>query len=396
MKRFLLVLFAFLSVAAYEQNFDKAVIITEKDAPQSNANTHKFKKQFKADLSNYSFPTDTGLYKKIFHNTPVCQGNTGTCWCFSTTSFFESEVYRLTGKKVKLSEMYVVYWEYVERAIDFVKTHGKTYVDEGSEASALLRVYQKYGAVPLAAYEGKPSYRKQHSHRTMVSEIKNFLAHVSKNSIWNEAYVVNVVKSLLNAEMGEPPTSFSFEGKEYTPQRFLKEYMQINPVAYFNFMSTMTAPYYEKSELIENDNWWHCREYYNVPSDTFVKLINRALENKYSVCLCGDVSEAGYDHNEQKVATIPIFDIPANQINESSREMRLQNETTTDDHCIHMVGYYYKDGKYWYLIKDSNGNTFDGLFPGYRIYSEDYVKLKMMNILIHGDAARWLLDRIVK
>jgi C1A family cysteine protease len=41
--------------------------------------------------------------------TPVIsQGNTGTCWSFSTSSFLESEIERLTGEKVDLSEMYTV------------------------------------------------------------------------------------------------------------------------------------------------------------------------------------------------------------------------------------------------------------------------------------------------
>lgn len=388
--------FLCFSLLIFSQNNDRLIIYNEKSPQKENINVNNHKKQFKADLSLYSFPTDTALYKKVFHYPPVCQGNTGTCWCFSATSFFESEVYRITGKKVKLSEMYVVYWEYVERAIDFVNTRGRTYVDEGSEASALLRIYQKYGAVPYVVYSGKPDYRKHHSHREMVKEIKNFLAKVKENNIWNKDYVVNVVKSLLNEEMGVPPTSFVYESKEYTPQSFLSNFMQIKPTAYFNFMTTISAPFFEKSELIENDNWWHCKEYYNVPTDTFVKLINKALEKQYSVCLCGDVSEAGYDHNEHKVAIVPLFDTPNSQISESSREMRLQNETTTDDHCIHVVGYYQNDGKYWYLIKDSNGNTFDGTNPGYRIYSQDYVKLKMMNIMIHGEAGKWLLDKLVK
>jgi len=37
------------------------------------------------------------------------------CWCFSTTSFLESEIYRLTQRKIKLSELHTVYWEYVEK-----------------------------------------------------------------------------------------------------------------------------------------------------------------------------------------------------------------------------------------------------------------------------------------
>ena len=39
--------------------------------------------------------------------TPVIsQGRTGTCWSFSSTSFLESEIIRLTGKQIDLSEMY--------------------------------------------------------------------------------------------------------------------------------------------------------------------------------------------------------------------------------------------------------------------------------------------------
>ena len=43
---------------------------------------------------------------------PVAQYLTGTCWSFSTTSFYESEIKRLSGKEIKLSEMWTAYCEY--------------------------------------------------------------------------------------------------------------------------------------------------------------------------------------------------------------------------------------------------------------------------------------------
>lgn len=396
MKFLVLLLLLLFSAKAFEQNTDKIKITTDTIHHHHKSISAKPHKIFKADLSAISFPDDTVLYKQIFHNPPVCQGNTGTCWCFASTSFFESEIFRVSGKKVKLSEMFSVYWEYMERAVDFVRTHGQTYVNEGSEASALIRLYQKYGIVPLSAYEGKPAYRKIYSHRELIKSIQNFLDEVKKNNIWDENYVISTVKSLLNAEMGVPPEKFMYDGKEYTPKSFLREYLKISPAGYFRFMSTEYFPYNEKHELTEDDNWWHDKEFYNVSPDTFVKLINKSLEKNFSVCLCGDVSEAGYDHNEQKVAVVPKFDVPDAQINGDSRELRLQNSSTTDDHCIHIIGYYEKEGKFWYLIKDSNGNTFDGKYPGYRFYDEDYIKLKMMNILIQGDAARWYLDKMIK
>ncbi len=354
-------------------------------------------KLFKSIPNNSLNVSDISNYQTYFHQPPVCQGNTGTCWCFAATSFLESEIYRIGQLSVKLSEMYFVYWEYVERAIDFVRTRGKTYVDEGSEASALLRLIPKYGVIPATVYDGKPAYRKFHSHRQMVVEIKNFLEYVKKHHIWNETYVAETVKSLLQKEMGTPPKTFEFNGQTFTPLSFANEFLQINSFSYFRFMSTLSVSFYEKHELIENDNWWHDDEYYNVPVDTFLKIVKQSLINGYTVCLCGDISEAGYDASETKTAQIPLFDIPLSDIDDASRENRLQNATTTDDHCVHIVGYtQLNNGTYWFLIKDSNGQTFDGNNSGYRFFSESYIKLKMMNILVHSDAARWLLEKIIK
>ena len=77
------------------------------------------------DLSNTSLPNKYDLYKnQQWHNPPVSQGNTNTCWCFSTTSFLESESYRINKTEVRLSEMYTVYWEYVEKVKRYIETQG--------------------------------------------------------------------------------------------------------------------------------------------------------------------------------------------------------------------------------------------------------------------------------
>ena len=55
----------------------------------------------------------------------ISQGRTGTCWSFSSTSFLESEIIRLTGKKIDLSEMYTVRNTYPKKAENFVMRQGK-------------------------------------------------------------------------------------------------------------------------------------------------------------------------------------------------------------------------------------------------------------------------------
>lgn len=75
-----------------------------------------------------------GVQAQKYEFTPVVdiestevksQGKTGTCWSFSTTSFLESEVIRLTGKRVDLSEMYTVRNTYVEKAYNYLYRQGK-------------------------------------------------------------------------------------------------------------------------------------------------------------------------------------------------------------------------------------------------------------------------------
>jgi bleomycin hydrolase len=352
-------------------------------------------KTFSVDFTDNTYPTDTSNYTKFWHNNPLNQGLTGTCWCFAGTSFVESEVERTTHRKIKLSEMFTVYWEYVERAKYFVEKRGNMYFSEGSESNAVLRMMKKYGAVPSYAYTGRLPGKTVHNHSKMLEEMLAYLESVRKNNQWDEKTVVETIKSILNFYMGEPPTAFTYEGKTFTPANFLTEVLEFKTNNYFSFMSTKEIAYNQKGLLDEPDNWWKCDDYYNLSLNDYMKLVVKAITKGYTISICGDVSEPGYNSQTQ-VAIVPTFDIPAAYIDEDARQYRLENKSTTDDHCIHIVGYQQKDGKYWFLIKDSGSGAFDGNTKGYRFYHEDYIKLKMINLLMHKDAAKEFLDKIIK
>lgn len=350
---------------------------------------------FAADLSNQKFPTIKDEYESFWHKAPLSQGNTGTCWAFAATSFFESEIHRITKKEIKLSEMYTVYWEYVERAKDFVKTRGETYYAQGSEAHFVVYIAQKYGMVPAEVYRGNNKPTKFHTHKKLISELKTYLEGVKTSGMWNEKQIEETVIAILNDHLGVPPTAFKYDGNEYTPKSFMQDACELKMNEYFSFMSTKSANFYERAELVEADNWRNDDSYYNLPMEVFHQLIVDNVEAKRTICICGDVSEPGHDKYAE-VAIVPNFDIPSEYINDDARQIRLSNGSTTDDHCIHIVGFQKNKDDYWYLIKDSGAGAFDGPNKGYRFYHEDYVKLKMMNILIHKDIAAPILDKIIK
>ena len=357
--------------------------------------TEEKKKSFKLDFTGINYPQSKEEFKYYWHNETVSQGQTGTCWTFSTTSFFESEVYRLTGKQVSISPIYTAYWEYVEKVKEFVQTRGKSIVEEGSEANAVTRIYKMYGAVPATLCTGLLPGQQYHDHSEMVKEIQTYLQNVKTINAWNEDEVVAVTKSILNHYLGTPPTEVIVDGKKYSPKEYLTNYLKLNVDDYIDVVSYLQQPYWQQVEYEVPDNWWHSKDYYNVPLEDFMKIIKNAIKDGYTLAIGGDVSEAGYD-SWTKCAVVPTFDIPSEYIDENSRQFRFSNETTTDDHGIHLIGYEEFDGKTWFLIKDSGAGSRNTGDKGYYFYHEDYVKLKIMDFMVHKDMFKDYFSKFTK
>ncbi len=374
-----------------------------KDVNAVNDSLEKIDEQpfirFVMDQSGMDLPNDLSLYQSVWTQPTQSQGNTGTCWSFSTTAFYESEVYRLSGKKLEISEIYTVYWEYVEKASQFIEKRGNSNFVEGSEGNAVARIMKKYGAVPFEAYTGLQDGQIFHSHEKMFEEMKDFLKSLKKANAWNKDYALETIKSIMNHYIGEPPVDFTIEGKKYTPKTYLKDYLKLNPDDYVEILSYKQEPYWEQVEYKVPDNWWHSKEYFNVPLDVFMEIVNRAIKDGYSMSIGGDVSETGFSR-ETNCAIVPDYDIPSGFINEDARQFRFSNETTTDDHGMQLIGIlenYNDSGKNWYLIKDSSSGSrnvgeADPRF-GYYFFHEDYIRLKMMGFTIHKDAVRDILKK---
>jgi bleomycin hydrolase len=353
----------------------------------------KYHKVIRPDFTSFDAPKWVGDFKQYWHNPPLSQGNTGTCWCFSTTSFFESEIFRLTGKKVKLSEMYSVYWEYVEKALGYVRARGNQEFGEGSEANAVIRAWKNHGIVPEESYTGLLNGQPFYDHSKMFAELDSYLKAIKASNGWNESAVESTVKSILNHYMGTPPEKIEVDGKMLTPKEYLTHVLMLNLDDYLSIVSFSDRPYYTWVEYNVPDNWWHSREYINVPLDEFMGIIKRAVRSGCTMAIWGDVSEPGID-GHAGLAVVPTFDIPSEYIDASARIFRFYNNTTTDDHGIHLVGYTTRAGKDWYLIKDSGAGSRNNSHPGYYFYNEDYVKLKMLGFMVNKNVVSDVISKV--
>ena len=75
------------------------------------------------------------------------QNRSGTCWDYSTLSFFEAEILKATGKTYDLCESFVANKTYMDRAVQVVRLHGDCQFAQGGSANHTHLCIQNYGIV---------------------------------------------------------------------------------------------------------------------------------------------------------------------------------------------------------------------------------------------------------
>lgn len=393
----------FFSVAHAQERHDKGVFIQSENKfyEDIKKNTEMFNAPknekpnlvFKMDFSTIDAPKSADEFQKVWASQPVSQGMTNTCWCFSTNSFYESEIKRLSGREIRISEQYTVYYETIHKAREFVRTRGESLFDEGSESNAVGRMMKMYGLVPYEAYTGYLPGQKYLDHSVMFDEMKKYLASVKQTSAWNSEMVESTIRSIMNRYMGKVPETVTVNGKQMTPLQYMHDVLKLNPDDYVEIMSLKEVPYWQKGEYDVPDNWWNSDDYYNVPLDVFMDIVKSAPRKGYTLSIGGDVSESGI-LGTRGIAVVPTYDIPSAYIDDNARQMRFSNGSTTDDHGVHLVGWADRNDGTWFLIKDSGSGAHNNpVSEGYYYYHEDYIKLKMMSFTIHKDAVKDVLSK---
>ncbi|HEX7414869.1 MAG TPA: C1 family peptidase [Bacteroidia bacterium] len=337
---------------------------------------------------------------KSIESTPVqSQGRTGTCWSFSTLSFFESEIMRIKKvKDVKLSEMFVVRKTYPLKAENYIHMHGKAQFGEGGEPTDVIYCLQHFGMVPREVYNGNLNETTGYNHKEMDSVL---LAEVNTEAVKdkiNPADWKQGVENTLDKYLGKAPETFTYKGKTYTPKTYAAE-LGINPHEYVFISSFTHHPFYQPFILEVPDNWaW--KQYQNVPIDELMTTIDNALTNGYGVAWAADVTEP-YFRFQDGLALAPdnwntlseedknkCFTKPCKQqnITQEIRQAAFDDYQTQDDHGMHIIGLVKdQNGSKFYLIKNSWGtkrNDCDGYFYA----STEYVKLKTISITLHKKA----------
>lgn len=317
------------------------------------------------------------------------QAKTGTCWDFATQSFLESELLRMGKGHYNLSEMFNVRYTYPLKAEAYVRHHGLYQFGPGGQAHDVLNVFDTYGAVPNSVYSGLEPGDTLYDNTELDAVLQSVLKTiVQRNRISN--HYEDVVNAICDIYLGKVLQKFEYKGKEYTPKSFAAS-LGINTKDYVEITSFTDHPFYKKYILQVPDNWDN-GEYYNVPLDELIKIMNNALSNGYSVAWDGAVGKNNF-YRKRGYAVVPIEGDTSKTgpekeqiVTQESRQKAYDDYATTDDHLMHITGMA-KDqaGTIFYYTKNSWG-TKDKKYGGYWYMSEPFVKLRTIAILVHKDA----------
>ena len=117
--------------------------------------------------------------------TPVKnQNRAGTCWCYSSYGFLESELLRMGKGEYDLSEMFTVYNTYLDRADAAVRTHGDVSFSQGGSFYDALYGMETFGLVPEEVMRPGVMYSDTLSNHTELSALTDaMVAAIAKGRL---------------------------------------------------------------------------------------------------------------------------------------------------------------------------------------------------------------------
>ncbi len=349
--------------------------------------------------------------------TPVKnQNRSGTCWSYSTIGFLESELIRM-GKGVHdLSEMFVVHHTMLDRAEYVVRMYGTAQFAPGGSAYDVIYCLKNYGLVPQAVMPGI-QYGSTPADTLPVHTELDAVAGGVVNAVVNSGLkkLTPVWKKALSAVydtyLGKCPETFTYNGKEYTPQSFAEE-LGLNADDYVSITSYTHHPYYTTFALEVPDNW-RMDQMYNIPMEEMMAIIDNALAKGYTLAWGADVSEIcftrkglGVVPNEEEAADLTGSDmarwlglsatdkreeltkkpLPEKTITQEMRQAAYDSWENTDDHGMQIFGTAKdQNGKRYYMVKNSWG-TQKSEYKGIWYVSEAYMQYKTNDVLVHKNA----------
>ena len=343
------------------------------------------------------------------------QNRSGTCWDYSTLSYFEAEILKKTGKTYDLCESFVANKTYMDRAIQVVRLHGDCQFSQGGSCYDPLFCLQNYGICPEDAmpFPGSLYGDSLNNFNEFFSLMEPYVAAIAKNKASKISGQWKVgLQGILDAYLGACPEKFTYQGKEYTPKSFAAS-LGLNFDDYVTITSYTHHPFYTAFAVEVQDNWRNPLSW-NLPIDEMMRVIDNAINEGYCIAWGGDVSEEGFTRqglayaiDNKKAQSLAGSDmarwlklsrtertnlldslgckVPEIVPTQQRRQERYDNWELTDDHGMLIYGLAKdQNGKEYYMVKDSWGEAGD--YKGIWYMTKAFIADNTMDFMVNKNA----------
>ncbi len=326
--------------------------------------------------------------------TPVKnQGSSGTCWCFSSTALVESELLLKNKPETDLSEVFTVYNLYIDKADKYIRRRGTSRFTEGGIQPDMLYSTDTYGAIPQEIYPGIGRDTVLNHDASLETKLKQYLDDLLKN--YPDTIPLNWkigFKTILNNNLGAPPSNFLYNGKIYTPKSYAAENVPVKLSDYIGLTSFTHHPYFTSFALEIEDNFNNSM-FYNLPLAEFIKDVKTAILNGYTIAWDADVSNMGFQrtkgvakwvNNTDELKEFATF--TEEKPNAEIRQQLFDRQVTQDDHLMQITGLAKDgDGNEYFIVKNSWG-THAGPYNGYYYISIPYFAINTISVVVNKKA----------
>ena len=267
------------------------------------------------------------------------------CWLFAPLATIETE-HLAQGDSVNLSVRYLARMFLYEQGMRYYSGSSK-----GREISLrgtmpmCLQLLSRYGIQPYDYYERNQI--EEPNFKVLARKVMK-AADICRARRESETEFERQLNELLDKETGYLVRYVHMLGAEYTSREFAHSVCR--PNEYVMLTTTDSHPYNQWVDLHLTDNQWGDR-FYNVPQDTLMQYIVRALRSGHPVGWEGGL------HGQR-----------------------------TDDHCMTIIGLAHTQQNRYFIFKNSLGTEYgkDGLV----CLSYNYVRNNTIAIMITRDIMR--------
>ncbi len=341
------------------------------------------------------------------------QKKSGRCWLFTGLNVLRAKAIAThnLSEMFSFSQSYIFFYDQLEKSNLFLQCIIDTRkeaidsqdvdwlfsnpIGDGGTFTGVTDLVNKYGLVPADAMPESFAANNTSRMNSMLKlklrqggiQIREMAANKASMAqlLQKKEEILKDIYRILALNLGIPPKSFSYDGKEWTPMQFAEEYGNKEICNdYIMLMNDPSREYYKCYEIdrdrhtYEGHNWL----YVNLPIEDIKEMAIASLKDNTAMYFSCDVAK--YLNSERGLLDIKNYDYESllGVSFDMDKRQRVSSKASGSSHAMTLVAVDEKDGKVikW-KVENSWGATSG--YKGYLIMTDEWFNEYMFRLVVN-------------